>query len=118
MKEVEVEGNEKLQRFIQLLSELNQQTVELLRTGNTEQLLSLNKTIEEMYSIQHGSDAPEYTEIEEDSQVIYKNFNAIITMINSNENGELDQATSNAVKIFLHSIFEAGVNIIRTYGLV
>ena len=59
MKEVEVEGNEKLQRFIQLLSELNQQTVELLRTGNTEQLLSLNKTIEEMYSIQHGNKAAE-----------------------------------------------------------
>ena len=114
---IEVEGNEKLERFIQLLCELNHQTVEMLKTGNTEYLFSMNDTIEEMYTIQHDSDEEVYTAIEDDAQVIYKNFNAIITMINSNENGRLDQATSDAVKVFLHNIFEANVNIVRTYGL-
>ena len=116
-KIIEVEGNEKLQRFIQLLCVLNQQTVEMLRSGNTEHLFAMNDTIEEMYSIQHDNDVPEYTEIEDDAQVIYKNFNAIIAMINSNENGGLDQATSDAVKVFLRNIFEANVNIVRIYGL-
>ena len=114
---IEIEGNEKLQRFIQLLCELNQQTVEMLKTGNTEYLFAMNDTIEEMYSIQHDNQAAEYTEIEDDAQVIYKNFNAIITMMNSNEQGVLDKATSEAVKVFLHNIFAANVNIVRAYGL-
>ncbi len=116
-KIIDVEGNEKLQRFIQLLCELNHQTVEMLKTGNTEYLFKMNDTIEQMYTIQHDSQEEVYTEIEDDAQVIYKNFNAIIAMINSNENGALDQATSDAVKVFLHNIFEANVSIVRTYGL-
>lgn len=114
---VEVEGNEKLQRFIQLLCELNHQTVEMLKTGNTEHLFAMNDTIEEMYAIQHGNKEEVYTAIEDDAQVIYKNFNAIIAMINSNESDVLDQATSDAVKVFLYNIFEANVNIVRMYGL-
>ena len=114
---VEVEGNEQLQRFVQLLCDLNHQTVEMLKTGNTEYLFAMNDTIEEMYKIQHGSQEEVYTAIEDDAQVIYKNFNAIIAMINSNENGGLDQATSDAVKVFLRNIFEANVNIVRIYGL-
>ena len=116
-KVIELEGNEKLQRFIQLLCELNHQTVATLKTGNTEYLFAMNDTIEEMYSIQHDSKEEEYTEIEDDAQVIYKNFNAIIAMINSNEKDGFDQATAGAVKVFLHNIFEAIVNIVRTYGL-
>ena len=116
-KIVEVEGNEKLQRFIQLLCALNQQTVETLKTGNTEYLFAMNDTIEEMYSIQHDSDAPEYTEIEDDARVIYKNFNAIITMLKSNEKEVLDSVTSLAVKKFAHNIFEANVRIVIAYGL-
>ena len=116
-KVIEVEGNERLQRFIQLLCDLNQQTVEMLKTGNTEYLYAMNDTIEEMYTIQHDAKEAEYTEIDDHAQVIYKNFNAIITMINSNENGVLDKETSNAVRVFLRNIFEANVNIIRAYGL-
>ncbi len=114
---IQVDGNKKLQRFIQLLSDLNQQTVEILKTGDTEWLLKLNDTVEEMYSIQHGASEEEYVAIEEDSQIIYENFNAIITMINSNEREELDKTTSEAVRKFLHNIFNANVRIVRTYGL-
>lgn len=116
-KVVQVENNEKLQKFIQLLSDLNQQTVSVLKTGNTEWLFKLNDTVEAMYAIQHGSSEPEYVAVEEDSQIIYENFNAIITMINSNEREELDQTTSEAVRKFLHNIFDANVRIVRLYGL-
>ena len=114
---VEVEGNEQLQRFVQLLCDLNHQTVEMLKTGNTEYLFAMNDTIEEMYKIQHGSQEEVYTAIEDDAQVIYKNFNAMITMIRSNESDEMDEITVGVVKKFLHNIFDANVNIIVAYGL-
>lgn len=113
----ELEGNEKLQRFIHLLADLNHETVEMIRSGNIELLYAMNETIEEMYSIQHEGTEDAYTAIEEDAQIIYKNFNALVTMIRSNEKDEMDAATSEAVKKFLHNIFDANVRIVIAYGL-
>ena len=115
--EIQLENNEKLQRFIQLICDLNQETVEMLKTGKMDLLYAMNETIEEMYSIQNGAKQEEYKLIDEDCQIIYKNFNAIITMINSNEDEKIDAATTEAVKKFLHNIFDANVRIVRTYGL-
>ena len=81
----ELEGNEQLQRFIRLLADLNHETVEMIRTGKMELLYAMNETIEEMYAIQHVGTEDAYTAIEEDMQIIYKNFNAMVTMIRSNE---------------------------------
>ena len=113
----ELEGNVQLQRFIQLLADLNHQTVEVLKTGDTRILAKMNDTVEEMYAIQHVGTEDAYTAIEEDMQIIYKNFNAMIAMVNSNEQGKLDNATSLAVKKFLHNIFDANVRIVYAYGL-
>lgn len=113
----ELEGNEKLQRFIQLLADLNHQSVEMIKTGNMELLYAMNDTVEEMYSIQHNGTEDAYTAIEEDAQIIYKNFNAMITMVQSNEKEKLDAATVNALKKFLHNIFDANVRIVIAYGL-
>ena len=113
----DLEGNVKLQRFIHLLADLNHETVEMIRSGNMELLYAMNETIEEMYSIQHEGTEDAYTAIEEDAQVIYKNFNAMVTMIRSNEQEKLDTATNAAVKKFLHNIFEANVRIVIAYGL-
>ena len=113
----ELEGNEKLQRFIHLLADLNHETVEMIRSGNMELLYAMNETIEEIYSIQHEGTEDAYTAIEEDAQIIYKNFNAMVTMIRSNEKETVDAATSEAVKKFLHNIFDANVRIVMAYGL-
>ena len=113
----ELEGNEKLQRFIQLLCDLNHQTVEVLKTGNAEILFAMNDTVEEMYSIQQNGEEDAYTAIEEDAQIIYQNFNAVVTMIKSNEKVFADTATSVAVKKFLKNIFDANVRIVHAYGL-
>lgn len=115
--EVQLENNEKLQRFIQLICDLNHESVEMIQSGNTELLYTMNDTIEEMYSIQNDSKLPEYTAVDEDCQVIYKNFNAIITMLNTNETQQADAITTGAVKKFLRNIFDANVRIIRIYGL-
>ena len=111
-------GNEKLQRFIQLLSDLNHQSAEVLKTGNAEIIYTMNDTVEEMHAIQSVGEEDAYTAIEEDMQVIYKNFNAIITMMKSNESIFIDNATSESVKLFLRNIFQATVNIVYAYGLV
>ncbi len=113
----DLEQNKKLQRFIELLAELNHQAVAMLQTGSIDILPSMNDIVEEMYRIQHGSEEEVYTAIEEDMQAICKNFNAIVTMLDSNEKGEDDGVTSVAVKKFLRNIFEADVRIIYAYGL-
>ncbi len=110
-------GNVKLQRFIQLLADLNHQTVSIIKTGEAKILTEMNATIEEMYEIQHNGTEDAYTAIEEDAQIIYKNFNAVVTMVNSNENASADKITSAAVKKFLHNIFDANVRIVIAYGL-
>ena len=113
----ELEGNLPLQRFIQLLADLNRQSADMLRTGNTAHLTAMNDTVEEMYSIQHGGMEEAYTAIEEDMQIIYKNFNALVAMIKSNDKDTPDTATALAVKKFVRNIFDATVRIVLAYGL-
>ena len=113
----ELEGNVQLQRFIQLLADLNHQTVEALKTGDTCILVKMNDTVEEMYAIQSVGEEDAYTAIDEDMQIICKNFNAVITMIKSNESVFMDKATSDSVRLFLRNIFQATVNIVYAYGL-
>lgn len=113
----DLEGNEKLQRFIRLLCDLNHQCVDILKTGNTELLYPMNDTVEEMYQIQSQGTEDAYTAIDEDAQIIYKNFNAVIAMLSSNEEGKTDAATAGAIKKFVHNIFDANVRIVLAYGL-
>ena len=54
-------GNERLQRFIQLLSDLNHETSEVFSSGRTEIFHKMNDTILEMYSIQHYGTEEAYT---------------------------------------------------------
>ena len=113
----ELVGNEKLQHFIKLLCDLNNEAVGFLKTGDIEILHTMNDTVEEIYSIQHEGEEEAYTAIEEDAQIIYKNFNAAVTMLKSNENGLTDKTTAEAVKIFIRNIFDADVRIVLAYGL-
>lgn len=110
-------GNETLQRFIRLLCDLNHEAVNFLKSGNADLLFAMNDTIEEIYAIQHAGTEDVYTAIEEDAQIIYKNFNAAVTMLKSNENAVVDKTTSEAVKIFVRNIFDANVRIVLAYGL-
>lgn len=110
-------GNQTLQRFIRLLCDLNHEAADFLKSGNADLLFAMNDTIEEIYAIQHAGTEDAYTAIEEDAQIIYKNFNAAVTMLKSNENAVVDKTTSEAVKIFVRNIFDANVRIVLAYGL-
>ena len=113
----ELEGNVKLQRFIELLAKLNHECVDVLKTGNAKVLFDMNETVEEMHAIQSVGTEDAYTAIEEDMQIIYQNFNAAVAMIKSNEEVFADKATSEAVKKFVKNIFDANVRIVYAYGL-
>lgn len=115
---VDLVGNEKLQRFIAALANVNHAAAEALQTGNIRYLESLQTSVKTMYELQNGATEEEYTAIDEDAQMIYKNFDGIVAMLQSNEGKEPDAATNVAVKKFLHNIFDANVRIIRAYGLV
>lgn len=114
----DLEGNETLQRFIQLLSDLNHECANAFASGKIEIFHEMNGTIQKIYDIQHTGEEEAYTAIEEDAQIIYQNFNAIIAMLKSNENGVFDKATNTAVKKFLKNIFDANLRILEAYGLV
>ncbi len=111
-------GNVKLQRFIELLAQLNHLSAEAVQTGKLELFPQMNSVIKEMYEIQQHGEEEAYTAIEEDAQAIYKNFDAAAQMLKSNENGRIDEATNRLVKVFLKNIFQATVNIVQAYGLV
>ena len=113
----ELEGNLPLQRFIQLLAELNHQSADMIKTGDMEILTKMNGTLEEMRAIQSKGTDDAFTAIDEDMQIICKNFNATATMINSNEKDKVDAATVGAVIKFVHNIFDATVRIVYAYGL-
>ena len=110
-------GNEKLQRFISLLADLNHQSSQMLKTGDMRLLTPMNDTVDEMFSIQQSEKEEAYTVIEEDMQAICMNFNAMVVMLKSNEKDTPDQATVVAVKKFVRNIFEGTVRIVRVYGL-
>ena len=112
----DLENNEKLQRFIELLATLNGQIVSLLKTGDAALLVEMNDVVEEMHDIQSKGEEDAYTAIEEDMQIICKNFNAVVLLVQSEEE-DTDDKASVAVKKFLHNMFEATVRIIYAYGL-
>ena len=111
----DLQNNEKLQRFIELLATLNGQIVSILKTGDSELLLAMNDVIEEMHEIQSKGEEDAYTAIEEEMQMICQNFNAVVAIVKSED--ELDENSSIAVKNFLKNMFEATVRIVYAYGL-
>ena len=111
-------ASEEVLRFIELLTNLSGQLGEIFRTGNIAAISDMNKTIKEMYRLQHGSGDSALQAVEEDCQVIYGNFDMMIAVLRTTENGVIDEGAQKALGKFLHNINEAAVNIAVTYGLV
>lgn len=115
---MEEEIDRRVLDFITNLFQLNQQIVEILNTSNLDLFTEMNKTIKQMFSLQHGSDLPEFVAVEEDCQVIYSNFDMIIRVLRTTEAGEIDRGAEKAINKFLHNIHEATVTVAKTFGLV
>ena len=68
------ESEKVLERFLEVLSEMNQQTVEMLQTGDLSTLYDMNDTVEEFCRIQMGNKENFYQGIQVEAQIIYENF--------------------------------------------
>ena len=112
-----MENDQALIEFIKQLSALNGEIVGLLDTGNVELFTDMNQTVKELYRLQHGSEDDAFVTIDPDCEVIYRNFDMIIAVLRSTEDGVIDAGAQKAINKFLHNIHEAVVNIVSLFGL-
>ncbi len=110
--------SERVSAFIEQLVSLNQTLVEIYKSGDIQLFTSLNRTIKKMYEIQHGSDEPELVAIGEDCEIIYKNFDMIIAVLRSTEEGEIDSGAQTALNTFLRNINQASVRVAASLSIV
>lgn len=115
---MEQEANKEVLDFIKELTALSGQLGEIFRTGNAAKISEMNRTVKEMYRIQHQSEEYALQSVDEDCKVIYGNFDMLIAVLRTTENGEIDRGAQKAVGKFLHNINEAVVNIASAFGLV
>ena len=110
------EQEKRLERFVELLADLSREASEMLKTGDLALLYEMNDTVEEMYSIQNGSEEKIYKAIDEPAQVIYHNFNDLVALAEKCEGNWSEEESAMAYGC-LKNIFEANVEIIVAYGL-
>ncbi len=109
---------QEVQRFSEQLVRLNATMKELFTSGNVALFTEMNGAIKEMYRIQHGSKEPALTAIEDDCRVIYGNFDMIVKVLRTTEEGVIDRGAQTALNKFLHNIDEAVVAIASAFGLI
>lgn len=104
--------------FIKELTDLCGQLGSIYKTGELSVLSEMNRTIKELHRIQHGSKDSALEAVGEECRVIYANFDMIVALLKTTENGEIDRAAQTATGRFLHNINTAAVNIASMLGLV
>ena len=77
----------------------------------------MNQAIKAMYAVQKGSEDEVFRAIDPDCDVIYRNFDMIVAVLKTTENGEIDGGARTAVNKLLHNINEAVINIVTLFGL-
>lgn len=110
--------NKQTVAFIQQLYALNQTVAAIFRSGDMELFTQLNQIVKEMYALQNGSEEIPLQAVEEDCQVIYKNFDMIVSVLRTTEEGVIDAGAQSALNKFLHNIHEASVLIATAFGLI
>lgn len=104
--------------FLTQLIRLNATMKELFSSGNVQLFTEMNKTIKTMHDIQYGSEDAVLKALDPECVVIYENFDMIIKVLRTTEDGVIDEGAQKAINKFLHNIDEAVVNIAGAVGLV
>ncbi len=107
-----------VQTFCEQLVRLNGAMAELFRSGNVSLLTEMNAAIKELHRVQHKSTEPALAAIDGDCVIIYGNFDMIISILRTTENGEIDRDAQKAMNVFLHNIDDAVVRIASAFGLI
>lgn len=104
--------------FCEQLVRLNGTMKELFQSGNVALFTEMNAAVKELYRLQHGSEETAMLAIEPDCGVLYANFDMIVKVLRTTEDGVIDAGAQKALNKFLHNIDAAVINIARTFGLV
>ncbi len=112
------EKDESVELFIQRLAQLNGVLARLFQSGDIGNLTEMNGLIKEMHRLQAGSDLPAFAVIDEDCKAIYGNFDMIVSVLRTTENGVIDAGAQTALNRLLHNIDRAVIRIAQTYGLI
>ena len=112
------ESEKVLERFLEVLSEMNQQTVEMLQTGDLSTLYDMNDTVEEFCRIQMGNKENFYQGIQVEAQIIYENFDKMVNLVNRVKQGKWTKTQSATVYDCLQNILAANITILKRYGLI
>ncbi len=112
------EKDESVELFIQRLAQLNGVLARLFQSGDIGNLTEMNGLIKEMHRLQAGSDLPAFAAIDEDCKAIYGNFDMIVSVLRTTENGVIDAGAQTALNRLLHNIDRAVIRIAQTYGLI
>ncbi len=112
------EASKPLTEFVEQLTRLGGTMAELFKSGNIALISELNAAIKEMYRLQHGSGDKVLQALEPECAVIYGNFDMIVEVLRTTENGVIDAGAQTALNRLLHNINGAVVNIATALGLV
>ena len=107
-----------LQAFCEQLVRLNATMKELFEKGNLALFTEMNLAIKEMHRIEVTSKDETFELLRGDTEIIYKNFDMIIAVLRTTEDGEIDEGAQGALNRLLHNIDTAVVNIATTLHLV
>ena len=107
-----------LQQFAQQLVRLNATMKELFDKGNLALFTEMNQAIKEMHRIEVTGSDPVLKALHPDTEIIYKNFDMIIAVLRTTEDGEIDAGAQTALNRLLHNIDTAVVSIAKTLELV
>ena len=107
-----------LQLFCEQLVRLNATMKELFDKGNLALFTEMNLAIKEMHRIESASKEPEFSLLHRDTEIIYKNFDMIIAVLRTTEDGEIDEGAQGALNRLLHNIDTAVVGIATALDLV
>ena len=109
---------DELNAFIEQLASLSGTLKEIFTTGNIEFFPKMNGVIKEMYRLQAGSEEAPLMAIDPDCKIIYGNFDMIVKVLRTTEDGVIDAGAQKAINKFLRNIGEAVANIARAFDLV
>lgn len=107
-----------LEEFVKCLLQLNKQLVGIFKTGNTEILNDMNKSIQKMCDIQRKSNEFLLGQVADECKIIGENFNHIVVVMKTNEGDKMEESTQKALNHFLHIINDASVMIAKKFQLV
>lgn len=104
--------------FSEQLVRLNAAMKELFDCGNLALFIEMNKAIKELHRIQTAGTSAVFSAVREECNIIYKNFDMIIAVLRTTENGEIDEGAQGALNRLLHNIDHAVIQIASALKLV